>query len=157
MWDRIRQFTTRMSKERATKRAVRKFFDGFLKGTQCKIIIRGSKGDLLGCRWYFCHLQEGHPGPHKDPYDRDFRSDLHIRHIRHGQMPCEFIKKVDPPRRDEPGYLRCHLIEGHFGSHRDRWGGSFQSSTIDTDVFTYPGRWPIRTEPFPGGPPRPLQ
>ena len=116
MWDRVRQFTTRMSKERATKRAVRKFFDGFLKGTQCKIIIRGSKGDLLGCRWYFCHLQEGHPGPHKDPYDRDFRSDLHIRHIRHGQMPCEFIKKVDPPRKDDPGI--CVVISSRGTSVR---------------------------------------
>lgn len=120
-----------------------------MQSEQCKYITRGSKGDLLAYRWYFCYLREGHPGPHKDPYHRDFRSDLHIRDIRKGQMPCEFVKKVDPPRKDEPSYLKCYLIEDHLGPHRDRWGGSFHSNTIDIDIFIYLGRWPVRTEPFP--------
>jgi hypothetical protein len=85
-------------------------------------------------------LKDGHPGPHKDPYQRDFQSELQVRDIRKGQMPCEFVQKVDPPRKDEPLYLRCYLVEGHFGSHRDQFGGSFNSNTLDTDVFIYPRR-----------------
>ncbi len=120
-----------------------------MQSKQCKYVSRGSKGDLLGFRWYFCHQQEGHTGPHKDPYNRNFQSDIHVRAIRNGQMPCEFVGKHEPTPWERRRYLRCWRVEGHFGRHCDEYGGRFQSSLLDTDVFVYLGRWPVRTEPLP--------
>ena len=120
-----------------------------LQSEQCKFVRRGSKGDILAYRWYFCHLKEGHAGPHKDPYNRDFRSELHARDIRKGQMPCEFVKARERTPWERSGHLRCFRIEGHFGLHCDEYGGRFRSSLLDTDVFIYLDRWPVRTELFP--------
>jgi hypothetical protein len=120
-----------------------------LQSEQCKYVRRGSKGDLLGFRWHFCHRKEGHAGPHKDHCHRDFRSELQVRDIRRGQMPCEFIIEHKPTPWERQHYLKCYRIEGHFGRHSDEYGGRFRSSVLDIDIFSYPGRWPVRTEPFP--------
>jgi hypothetical protein len=154
MWEKIRQFIDRRAKERAERRAVTAFYDRVLSGTQCKYIRRGSKGDLLGCRWYFCQLQEGHTGPHKDPYHRDFQSSLHLRAIRKGKLPCEFVAARERTPWEPRSHVRCYRVEGHFGAHCDEYGGRFRSSLLDTDVFTFPGRWPVRTDPYPPMRPR---
>ena len=137
------------AREREDKERHKQLAAVAMQGEQCKYVTRGSKGDLLAYRWYFCLLTEGHAGPHKDPYHRDFRSELQVRDIRKGQMPCEFVTAHERTPWEPRGHLRCFRIEGHFGMHCDEYGGRFRSSLLDTDVFIYLGRWPVRTEPFP--------
>lgn len=137
-----------LAREREDRSRHKQFAAWVMQSGRCKYIRRGSKGDLLGFRWHFCHLEEGHAGPHKDHCNRDFRSDLHVRKIREGQMPCEFVAQRERSPSDRRSHARCNRIEGHFGSH-DESDGPFRSSELDIDVFTFPGRWPVRTEPFP--------
>ena len=139
-----------IARERADKDVLKQLVIRVMQSEQCKYIRRGSKGDMLGFRWYFCHLIEGHAGPHKDPYNRDFQSNLQVRDIRKGQMPCEFITEHERTAWEPRSHLHCFRIEGHFGMHCDEYGGRFRSNVLDIDVFTYPGRWPVRTDPFPG-------
>ncbi len=61
-------------------------------------------------------------------------------------MPCEFVLKVDPSEYAGRQYLRCFRIEGHFGLHRDEYGGRFRSNTLDTDVMTYDSRYSRRSK-----------
>lgn len=138
-----------LAREYADKHVLKQLVASVLQSEQCKFIRRGSKGDLLGFRWHFCHLKEGHAGPHRDHCHRDFQSDLHVRKIRKGQMPCEFVAPRERSPWDRRSHARCNRIEGHFGMHYDESDGPFRSSLLDLDVFTYPGRWPVRTEPFP--------
>ena len=138
-----------LAREREDRSRHKQLVARVMQSEQCKYVIRGSKGDLLGCRWHFCRLKEGHTGLHKDPYNRDFRSDLHVHSIRKGQMPCAFVTPREYTPWDRRHYAHCNRIEGHFGRHCDESDGPFRSSVLDIDVFTYPGRWPVRTEPFP--------
>ncbi len=138
-----------LTRERADKERHKQLAAEVLQSQQCKYVRRGSKGDLLGFRWYFCRMREGHAGPHLDPYNRHFQSDIQVRNILKGQMPCELITEHTRTAWERSSHLRCFRIEGHFGMHRDEYGGRFRSSVLDIDVFTSPGRWPVRTEPFP--------
>lgn len=138
-----------LARERADKERHKQLAAEVLQSQQCKYVRRGSKGDLLGFRWYFCRMREGHAGPHIDPYNRHFQSDIQVRDIRKGQMPCEFVTPRERTAWDRRGHTRCNRIEGHFGRHCDESDGPFRSSVLDIDVFTYPGRWPVRSEPFP--------
>lgn len=137
------------AREQADRQVLKKLVAGVMQSEQCKYITRGSKGDLLGFRWYFCRLREGHSGPHRGPYGRDFRSELQVRDISKGQMPCEFVTRHERTPWEPRGFLRCFRVEGHFGMHCDEYGGRFRSSSLDIDLFSYLDRWPVRTEPFP--------
>ncbi len=138
-----------LAREREDKERHKQLAAWVMRSEQCTYIRRGSKGDLLAYRWYFCHLKEGHAGPHKDPYHRDFRSELQVRDISKGQMPCEFVTRHERTKWEPRSHLRCFRLEGHFGMHCDEYGGRFRSSSLDIDLFSYLGRWPVRTEPFP--------
>jgi hypothetical protein len=131
-----------LARERADRERHKQWAAQMMQSEYCKYIIRGSKGDLLG----------GHAGHHKDPYNRDFQSNLRARDISKGQMPCEFVTRHERTPWEQRGHLRCFRIEGHFGMHCDEYGGRFRSSVLDIDAFSYGGRWPVRTEPFPGQP-----
>ena len=122
-----------VAREREDKERHKQFAAWVMQSQRCKYIRRGSKGDALAYRWYFCHLKEGHPGPHKDPYHRDFQSDLQVRDIRRGQMPCEFVAARERTPWDNRGHARCNRIEGHFGMHCDESDGPFRTSTLDID------------------------
>src|SRR5271169_2115436 len=94
-----------LARERADKNVLKQLVAGVLQSEQCQTITRGSKGDLLGLRWYFCHLREGHAGPHKDHANRDFQSEIQVRDIRKGQMPCEFITEHERTPWERRRYL----------------------------------------------------